>query len=90
MLNPGMGGRYRPRHRQSYISRAISMGAIPAWQLLPIGVISLFPDAMAHPVNILMIAPAGYRFKDFFRVGWPLTILSFLALLAGMKIFWNL
>jgi di/tricarboxylate transporter len=45
---------------------------------------------MAHPVNIMMIGPGNYKFGDFARVGWILTILSFGMLLLGMKLFWNL
>jgi di/tricarboxylate transporter len=45
---------------------------------------------MAHPVNILMVAPANYTFSDFFKVGWRLTIISFAMLLVGMALFWGL
>jgi di/tricarboxylate transporter len=45
---------------------------------------------MAHPVNILMIAPANYRFSDFTRIGIPLTVLCFIMLLVGLKLFWGL
>jgi len=49
-----------------------------------------FFTPIAHPVNILMIGPANYTFGDFFRVGWPLTIVCFLMLLVGMMLFWHL
>ncbi len=93
LLTQGMGGQVTALVTGPItISAAISMGANPQAVAVAtaIGCSASFLTPMAHPVNILMIAPAGYRFKDFFRVGWPLTILSFLALLAGMKIFWNL
>jgi di/tricarboxylate transporter len=45
---------------------------------------------MAHPVNIIMIAPANYKLGDFFRAGWLLSILSFLMLLVGLVVFWHL
>jgi len=54
------------------------------------GCSAAFFTPIAHPVNILMIAPANYEFRDFFDVGWPLTIVSFLALLAGLVLFWGL
>lgn len=74
------------------ISAAISMGASPQAVAVAtaIGCSASFLTPMAHPVNILMVTPANYRFKDFFHVGWPLTILSFLALLAGLRLFWGL
>ncbi len=74
------------------ISAAIAMGANPQAIAVAtaIGCSASFLTPIAHPVNILMIAPANYSFKDFFRIGWPLTILSFAALLLGMVLFWRL
>ena len=37
-----------------------------------------------------MITPANYRFGDFFRIGWRLTLVCFVTLLAGMALFWRL
>ena len=74
------------------ISAAISVGANPQAVAVAtaIGCSTFFLTPMAHPVNILMIAPANYRFSDFFRAGWPLTILSFIMLMVGLMIFWQL
>ncbi len=55
-----------------------------------IGCSASFFTPLAHPVNILMIGPANYKFGDFFRVGWGLTLVSFVVLLVGMKLFWRL
>ncbi len=55
-----------------------------------IGCSASFLTPLAHPVNILMIAPANYKFGDFFRVGWGLTLVSFVMLLVGMALFWKL
>jgi di/tricarboxylate transporter len=55
-----------------------------------IGCSASFLTPMAHPVNILMIGPGNYRFGDYFRLGWGLTIVSFFALLAGLMLFWRL
>lgn len=48
-----------------------------------------FLTPIAHPVNMLMIGPANYKFGDFFRAGWMLTILCFVMLVIGMKVFWG-
>lgn len=75
-----------------FISAAISLGtnpqAIAVASAIACSVAFLTP--LAHPVNTLMIGPANYRFADFFRAGWLLTILCFLMLILGMKLFWNL
>ncbi len=55
-----------------------------------IGCSASFLTSIAHPVNLIMISPGNYRFGDFFRVGLGLTLVTFLALLAGMILFWHL
>jgi di/tricarboxylate transporter len=74
------------------ISAALSMGVSPQAVAVAtaIGCSASFITPMAHPVNILMIAPGNYRFSDFFRAGWLLTLLSFAMLLAGLVLFWHL
>jgi len=49
-----------------------------------------FLTPIAHPVNVLMMAPGGYAFSDFVRVGVGMTIVCFLTLLIVMPLFWNL
>ena len=49
-----------------------------------------FVTPLGHPVNILMMGPAGYRFRDFFRTGLPLTLLLFVAVLILLPLLWPL
>ncbi len=74
------------------ISAAIHMGISPQAIAVAtaIGCSASFFTPLAHPVNIMMIAPGNYTFGDFFRSGWPLTILSFVMLMLGMILFWRL
>ena len=74
------------------ISAAIQMGVSPQAVAVAtaIGCSASFFTPIAHPVNILMIAPGNYTFGDFFRNGWPLTIVSFVMLMLGMILFWHL
>jgi hypothetical protein len=39
---------------------------------------------------VLAVAPGNCTLGDFFRTGWPLVIISFSMLLAGMVFFWHL
>jgi di/tricarboxylate transporter len=55
-----------------------------------IGCSASFLTPMAHPINLIMMSPGNYRFGDFFRVGIGLMLVVFLALLAGMIMFWKL
>jgi di/tricarboxylate transporter len=74
------------------ISAAIAMGVSPQAVAVAtaIGCSTVFLTPFAHPVNILMVAAANYRFQDFFHIGWRLTIVSFVMLLVGMWLFWGL
>lgn len=42
-----------------------------------------FLTPLAHPVNLLMMGPGGYTFRDFTRVGLGLTLVCFATLLIG-------
>ncbi len=42
-----------------------------------------FLTPLAHPVNLLMMGPGGYTFRDFGRVGIGLTVLCFVVVVVG-------
>lgn len=72
------------------LSAAIHMGVNPQAIAVAtaIGCSSAFLTPIAHPVNILMMAPGGYKFSDFLRAGWLLTLITFAVLMIAMKLFW--
>jgi di/tricarboxylate transporter len=74
------------------IGAAITLGVNPQAVAVAtaIGCSASFLTPMAHPVNIMMIGPGNYRFSDFARIGWMITILSFVMLVIGLKLFWGL
>jgi di/tricarboxylate transporter len=74
------------------ISAAISLHTDPQAVAVAtaIGCSASFFTPLAHPVNILMIAPANYQFRDFYRIGWRLTLVCFIALTVGLTLFWRL
>lgn len=49
-----------------------------------------FLTPIAHPVNTLVMGSGGYRPFDYVRVGTPLTALTFLIILVGLRLFWHL
>lgn len=63
--------------------RAMAMGVALATSMA-------FITPLGHPVNILMMGPGGYRFRDFFKVGLPLTILLFIVVILLLPVFWPL
>jgi len=74
------------------ITAAISMGinAQAIAVATAIGCSISFLTPMAHPVNVMIIGPGNYKFKDFFKIGWILTILSFIMLMIGMVLIWGI
>ncbi|HUF39670.1 MAG TPA: SLC13 family permease, partial [Anaerolineales bacterium] len=55
-----------------------------------VGAASSFLTPVGHPANLLIMAPGGYRFKDFIRVGLPLAFVVLLVVLAVLPVFWPL
>jgi di/tricarboxylate transporter len=47
-----------------------------------------FLTPFAHPVNVLVMGPGGYRFRDYLRVGLPLTVLLVAVLLGLLPVIW--
>ncbi len=74
------------------ISAALNMGvdARAIAVAAAIGCSASFLTPFSHAVNVLIITPGNYEFKDFVRIGWILTLVCFIALLAGMTLFWGL
>jgi len=48
-----------------------------------------FLTPVAHPVNILMMGPGGYKASDFLKVGVGMMVVAFVTLLIGMRLFWG-
>jgi di/tricarboxylate transporter len=49
-----------------------------------------FPTPVGHPVNTLVMGSGGYSYRDYLRVGGPLTLLAAVVILAGLHFFWHL
>jgi di/tricarboxylate transporter len=73
------------------ISAALGLGIDPRASALAaaLGCSASFLTPMAHPVNLLMMAPGGYRFNDFLKIGWRIFLVTFVAFMLAMLIFWG-
>ncbi len=49
-----------------------------------------FLTPLGHPVNLLVMGAGGYRFRDYWRVGWPLTLLLVGVVLVLLPLVWPL
>lgn len=74
------------------ISAAIQLGVNPQAVALVTAIAGSisFITPLSHPVNIIMIAPANYTFRDFVKSGWALTVVCFIALMIAVPLFWKL
>jgi len=48
-----------------------------------------FASPLGHPVNIMVMGPGGYNFRDYVKVGIPLTIIAFITLMILLPIVWK-
>jgi di/tricarboxylate transporter len=63
--------------------RAFAMGVALASSMA-------FLTPLGHPVNVLVMGPGGYRFKDYLRVGLPLTVLLIVLIVGLLPVVWPL
>ncbi len=62
--------------------RALTMGVALATSMA-------FITPLGHPVNILVMSPGGYNFRDFVKIGLPLTIILFVVVMIVLPIVWQ-
>ena len=72
------------------ISIAQSIGADPKPVLMSIGIAAsmAFATPMATPPNTLVLGPGGFSFNDYVKVGVPLCMITFIASVIIIPIFW--
>ena len=49
-----------------------------------------FMSPVSHPANLLVMGPGGYRFRDYLKVGLPLTLVVMAIVLLLLPVFWPL
>jgi di/tricarboxylate transporter len=49
-----------------------------------------FITPLSHPVNVLVMSPGGYNFRDYLKIGLPLTLLLFVLVMVFLPLFWPL
>ena len=74
------------------IAAAIPSGADPRTLAMAtaIGCSLTFISPLGHPANLLVMGPGGYTFRDYFRLGLPLTILTIGIALLSLHYFMGL
>jgi len=62
------------------LSTAVNMGVSPYPFMMGIAyaLAAAFLSPVAHPANVLVMSPGGYRFSDYFKQGLPIVIIVLL------------
>jgi di/tricarboxylate transporter len=74
------------------LAAAQAMGVNPLTfaMAVALGCSTAFLTPLGHPVNMLVMGPGGYTFRDFLKAGLPLTLVTFAAVMIALPIFWPL
>jgi di/tricarboxylate transporter len=74
------------------LTLAVSLGRDPRalGMAVALGCSLAFLTPLGHPVNILVMGSGGYSFRDYFRVGGPLTLIILLIVIVGLDVFWGI
>jgi len=72
------------------LSTASVAGVSPQSLLMGIAIASSasFLTPIAHPANILVMGPGGYSFRDYLKVGLPLTLVVFVIIMLLVPLLW--
>jgi di/tricarboxylate transporter len=73
------------------ISAALQVGMNPQAMAVAVAITTSagYLTPIGHPINVLMMGPGGYVPRDFFKVGIGMVIITFLVLMLGLVLFWN-
>lgn len=72
------------------LSRGMDASADPLLMAVAIGASCAFLTPIGHQSNTLVMAPGGYRFGDYWRLGLPLSILVILVAVPAILWIWPL
>ncbi len=72
------------------ISAAAGLGISvqPVLMSLTVAAAAAFLTPVATPVNLMVMAPGGYRFGDYWKLGLPLLLVFFVAAVFLVPVFW--
>lgn len=74
------------------INIALQAGINPRAMVMGVAIATsmAFITPLGHPVNILVMSPGGYGFRDFMKVGLPLALILFAVVMVLLPIVWKL
>ncbi len=74
------------------LSACADLGIAPQTAMMAVAMAASasFTSPISHPANLLVMGPGGYRFGDYIRLGLPLTIVVFVAVMVLLPLIWPL
>lgn len=72
------------------VAEALGLDLTGVAVLVAIACSNCFITSIAHPVNLLISGPGGYRARDFVRVGVGLQVLVFVAAMFMARYYWKI
>jgi di/tricarboxylate transporter len=74
------------------LSACAEMGIMPQTAMMAVAMAASasFTSPISHPANILVMGPGGYRFTDYIKIGVPLTVVVFIAVMLLLPLMWPL
>ena len=74
------------------LSTCADLGIAPHTAMMAVAMAASasFTSPISHPANILVMGPGGYRFGDYLRLGLPLTVVVFIAVMLLLPLLWPL
>lgn len=66
----------------------LGVSPYPMAMTVAVAASAAFLSPVAHPANLLVMGPGGYRFSDYIRMGIPLTLAVLAVVLLVLPIFW--
>jgi len=74
------------------VAAALDLGADPRPFAMAVAVAASasFLSPIGYQTNTMVYGPGGYRFGDFARLGFPLTVMVVATLVLGVPLVWRL
>jgi di/tricarboxylate transporter len=72
------------------LSASADMGVSPYPMMMAMSMAASasFMTPISHPANILVMGPGGYRFVDYIKMGFPLTLVVLVILMVLLPLLW--
>lgn len=69
------------------VAESLGVSPYPFIMAIAIGASCCFLTPIATPPNTIVLGPAGYKFKDYFKAGWPLQLICFVVAMIFIPFF---